>query len=299
MVALALMIPMVASLNIQCLFNSGPFGPFMGSNSYFCQVTSLNVQTEYQIIDGISGTHASEKSDSYVEVLWIIHQTCHYLPKNFQAFFPNIEVLAITASGLKALTKEDLKVFAHLKSLYMNANTFTTLNADLFQFSPKLQHIDMANNKIATLPSEIFDSLENLEQVMLDGNVCVSKNYYDRESIERLKNDIITNCQVSSHNSCEADSKVLDEISALKSLMLYQKNDECSERISKLEAMVSILINDSLSLKKLVSKIPKQVANIIQTLGPPAASTDSAKQEESDEVEVFSAYPTTPASATK
>lgn len=300
MAALALMIPVVASLNVRCLYRSGSFGPFVGSNVYHCQVLQLNVQSAGQFVDGITGNHVLEKTNSDVKVLWIINQICHYLPKNFENYFPNIEVLAITDSGLKNLTKDDLKVFKHLKSLYMNANTFKTLDADLFQLSPKLQHIDMAKNQIASLPSNIFDSLENLEQVMLDGNVCSSKNYYDRYSIEKMKDDIKTKCQTAtSPNSCENDSKLLEEIASLKSLILAQKSDECSDRIANLEASVSVLINDNLSLKKLVSKIPKQVANIMKTLGTRAASTDVAKQEESDEVDVFSVYPTTSASTFK
>lgn len=289
------MIPMVASLNIKCIFNSGPFGPFVGSSVYFCQVDALDVQTVDQVVDGISGTHSWSKSDSDVEVLWIIHQTCHYLPKNFESHFPNLEVLAITGSGLKVLTKDDLKVFKHLKSLYMNDNTFKTLDADLFQFSPKLKHIDMSDNQIATLPSGIFDAIEDLEQVMLDGNVCVSKNYFNAEMIAKMKNDIKAKCNAAEpQKSCETDSEILEQVAALKSLMMSQKSDQCSEKVANLEVLVSRLIDDNLSLRKLVSKIPRQVANIIKTLGVQATPTDLPKEDESDEIKVFSLYPTEP-----
>lgn len=119
--------------------------------------------------------------------------TCFFLPDNMDSHFPNLNHLDVTNTGLKIITKDNMKMFPHLKYLYIRKNLIENLPPDLFECNKELQFINLSENKIKIVDEKTFDSLPNLISVNMEGNVCIDKSVYN--DIVSLKTEIILKCQ--------------------------------------------------------------------------------------------------------
>lgn len=144
----------------------------------------------------MKGRHPAGESNDNVNTLLIIEQICEFFPVGIDKQFQKLEGVAIQKSGLKKITKNDLRGFANLKSISLFGNQLETLESNLFIFNPKLKLISVFSNKLKHVFSNIFDGLNNLERVYFRSNPCISEDGMNKEKIEQLKCKLIENCSV-------------------------------------------------------------------------------------------------------
>ncbi|KAG5669992.1 hypothetical protein PVAND_000280 [Polypedilum vanderplanki] len=174
----------VFSFTLECKFDD-----YLYEKNYKCDVEKLSVTTHNQIVSDVSGLHIPRRTNADVIILSIDGQTAHYLPQGLDKFFPNVIYLNINKSGLKEITKNDLKNFPKLRNIAVRGNDIESLPSDLFEYNPEITNIGFASNKIKSIGKDIFKSLNNLESVNLLRNTCISQQSNNRSEIaEMMKN---------------------------------------------------------------------------------------------------------------
>lgn len=95
------------ALTLHCKFDD-----YLYEGNYKCEVENLSITARNEIVSEVSGTHISaRRTNADVIILSIEDQTAHYLPRDLARFFPNLMYLTINKSGLREITKNDLRDF--------------------------------------------------------------------------------------------------------------------------------------------------------------------------------------------
>lgn len=144
----------------------------------------------------MKGQHPAGESNDNVNTLLIFEQICEFFPVGIENQFQKMEGIAIQKSGLKKITKNDLRGFPKLKSISLFGNQLITLESNLFLFNTELKLVSLFNNKLKHVFSNIFDGLNDLERVYLSSNPCISEEALNAEKLEQLKCKLIENCSV-------------------------------------------------------------------------------------------------------
>lgn len=139
------------------------------------------------------GQHPVESNDN-VNTFLVFEQICEYFPVGVDKYFKSLEGLAVQKSGLKKITKNDLKPFNKLKSLSLYGNSLTSLESNLFMFNSKLKLISVFNNKLKHIFPNILDGLNHLERVYFSSNPCFNEDGVNPEKLEQLKCKLIESC---------------------------------------------------------------------------------------------------------
>lgn len=77
----------------------------------------------------------------------IQEQTCEFLPRGFEKFFPNLEGLRVATCGLVSLAHWDLRVFPKLRNCEMFHNYLMMLESDFFKYNPQLEYLTFVLRK--------------------------------------------------------------------------------------------------------------------------------------------------------
>jgi Leucine-rich repeat (LRR) protein len=170
-----------SALTLQCKFDD-----YLYDKNYKCEVEGLDVTATNQIVSDVSGLHIPRRTNADVIILSIDGQTAHYLPQGLDKFFPNVIYLNINKSGLKEITKNDLKNFPQLRNIAVRGNEIESLPGDLFEYNTQITNIGFAGNKIKSIGNDIFKSLNNLESVNLLRNTCISQQATNRSEIAEM-----------------------------------------------------------------------------------------------------------------
>jgi hypothetical protein len=177
------------ALTLHCKFED-----YIYDGNYKCEVENLRITTRNEIVSEVSGTHLARRTNSDVIILAIGDQTAHYLPKNLGQLFPNLLYLSINKSGLKEITKNELKDLPKLRNIVVIGNDIENLAGDLFEFNSQLAHIRFPTNKIKTIGKDIFKSLSNLESVNLIRNECINQQASNLPEIDKMMKDSESEC---------------------------------------------------------------------------------------------------------
>lgn len=185
------MLPIVTSLKIRCQYQSvATFASVIGSH-YKCYTRKVDIKNPDEVIEGIDGTHEDGKSSDDVKSISIFEATCYYFPKGLEKIFKNIQDITVYNSGLKTITRDDLRPFPDLKALSLENNKITSLDSNLFEFNTKLNRIKLRGNFLSTVAAGVFDPLSDLAELSIsyeDGRI--TRNAYDRDGVERIKHEI-------------------------------------------------------------------------------------------------------------
>lgn len=117
-----------------------------------------------------------------------------YFPRGLENFFPNLETLVITQTGLKYFTADDIKVFPNLTSLFLNGNQLEEIYAKTFEFNEKLETIDLSANKLSNVGFNFFKFLKNLKSINLSNNVCINERAQNSDELKKVKIILNENC---------------------------------------------------------------------------------------------------------
>lgn len=193
LVALVFIITAAKSFELDCEYEKVGWDDIIGA-AFTCKVKNLNITQPKSLITSLRGQHAVGESNDNVNTFLIFEQICDYFPVGVEKYFKNLEGIAVQKSGLKRLTKSDLKPFANLKSISLFGNMLTTLESNLFMFNPKLKLISVFNNKLKHVYPNVFDGLNHLEKVYFSSNPCFNEDGPNPEKIEKVKCKLIESC---------------------------------------------------------------------------------------------------------
>lgn len=148
-----------------------------------------------QVITKLAGQHpASGNTNDKVTALLIFEQICEYFPAGFDKFFKGLLGIAVQKSGLKKLTKRDLKHFTELKSLSLYGNKLETLESDLFYYNLQLEMLSVFDNSLTNVHPEVLRGLVHLKRIHFNANPCIDEEALTKEKIEQLKCKFIDKC---------------------------------------------------------------------------------------------------------
>lgn len=145
------------------------------------------VITDNEVVTEVSQNHAVGKSNSDVEVLYVVDQTLQFLPKNIKEFFPNLKGITIFESKLQMFRKEDIEPFQQLLFFFIGGgNEIKTIDGDLFDSNPTVQYVSFTGNPITNIAPKVFDSLINLKEIHCFQCKCHSIDK-DARKIDEIK----------------------------------------------------------------------------------------------------------------
>lgn len=160
-----------------------------------CNVRELEVKHPNETVTGISGTLSSVVNYDNITTFKVDSSPqFEYLPLGIEKFFPNIDKIEITGTGLKILTQDNLKRFPKLKTLVASYNELEYLDTNVFEFNDVIEEIDLSGNKLKHLPSNSFRVLRNLKKLDLMDNVCVNDTAKTPRELRKLKSILSDNC---------------------------------------------------------------------------------------------------------
>jgi hypothetical protein len=110
-----------------------------------------------------------------------------FIPMGITNYFRNLTVLVIAQTGLKSVTKSDLKPFKSLKGLYLDKNELDVLESDLFENNLKLQEINFSENLLKHIAFDILEPLKNLYRADFFSNPCIDFGAGNTREIQTLK----------------------------------------------------------------------------------------------------------------
>jgi Leucine-rich repeat (LRR) protein len=180
------------SFDLECEFAFDSW--ILNGTPYTCNVKNLSLKTPIEIVTNIIGRHLEGKANSDVIELNINDQVCMFLPNNIETFFPNLESLKVTKSGLVEIHQKDLRVFPKLRCCDFSDNFIKTLDSDSFEKNPEINYLFFDGNKINKISRNILKPLKKLKEANFEGNKCVNMVAQKPEEIDDLQNHINENC---------------------------------------------------------------------------------------------------------
>lgn len=185
-----------------------------------CLVRNVSSATPHEPISSITNKFLNlEEIKSFY-----IYQSprCFYIPFGIEKYFPHIETLFITHSGLKTVTNEDLKPFRHLKGLYMHNNQIESLGKDFFIYNTEIEEVNLSDNKLRNLAFDVLEPLISLEKIEIFRNTCIDSGAATADDIQVLKNTLHEQCppKIVVHK----ERSTADNVEALKARILELEN---------------------------------------------------------------------------
>lgn len=134
---------------------------------YICDGRNIMVNSQNVRVSSIKGIHKTGFSNENVTALRIISQPMKYLPRNLGFFFPNLERLTITQTGLKEMRY--MEELTKLREISMEKNNLTEFNEHYSSKLKGLESLSLSNNAIRKLSS--FEEFTNLRTIDLGHNL--------------------------------------------------------------------------------------------------------------------------------
>lgn len=247
----SLVIVATHQFELDCSFERAGWDDVIGP-AYACKVFNLNVTKPKSLITSLRGQHPAGFSNDNVNTFLVFEQICEYFPVGIEKNF-NLIGLAVQKSGLKRITKGDLKPFGDLKSISLFGNVLTSLESDLFIFNPKLKLISFFNNHLMHVSGNVFDGISHLERAYFSSNPCINEDVLSSDKIEQLKCKLIESCpetyEMIEHSEIEADLRKMRESFGALSINLVRTRKKLQQNEERCRVQASV--NDSESCEVL------------------------------------------------
>jgi Leucine rich repeat len=182
-------------ISLECEYNTANWLHL--GNVYYCEakVGQLNAG---HAVTGVSGNHASGKTNDDVKAIQIMNQALDFIPRDVNKYFKNIQGLSMWNAKLKVISKFDLQQFPELRSFYINGNPIEAVEGDLFSYTKKLRLVALENNKITSVGANLFSDLKDLRALFFQYNSCLSEYVSDNPTAAlELSKRIVQACPVS------------------------------------------------------------------------------------------------------
>lgn len=163
-----------------------------------CETSGLEVKNANETVTTISGTLGAIVSYKKIKTFKVNSSPLlQYFPGGLEKFFPNVETLVITQTGLKQLTADDIKIFPNLTTLDLSDNQLEEIDAEAFKFNEKLETINLSGNKLKKADID-FEFLKNLKTINLYNNDCINEAAEDPSGLQKIRTILDENCSKSS-----------------------------------------------------------------------------------------------------
>jgi Leucine-rich repeat (LRR) protein len=234
------------SINLECTFGEVSTGYREVKSGKECNVKNLVIISPNQQITSINGISGSDAIRNDVKIFNAQSQTINYFPRGLEKFFPNIGLIYVHSSKLKAIARQDLEPFSELKEIYLVNNDIEELEDDLFTANEQLLHVSLAGSKIKFIGEETFKPLQQLKSLWLYNNQCINK--FADNDVNKVK-EIINEAKISCRD--ETKSKRQKEITTLKAkvIALENENVRLTNQHELSESELETLREENLQLK--------------------------------------------------
>lgn len=221
-------------------------------DAYTCEGILSNISDIYYYSH--SGIHQSGKSDSDVQMLYIINNTnLDYIPK-YGDHFKNLTALYISSCGIKNIYVTDLISYPNLRWISLSKNLIEIVPGNFFVYTPNVETIFLYENKIKEVGRGLLNSLDNLIFANFKDNVCIDRLALTPNDLQLLTYQLLADC--SNNDQTNTTQTPTTTTEAPRNSTTQQPNYTCgkgsiSERICYLETQNEILLrrNDELSWK--------------------------------------------------
>jgi len=175
------------AVDLECNFNIGPDYGAVGP-IYRCEVkTNLNIKSpEDAIINAISGTHMSGKTNDDVLTFDAMSKIIDYFPKGLEKWFKNLKAIRMLNGRLKQISQSDLKPFPNLVYLEIQNTDIQILEDDLFTNHPNIQVVWLLSNKIFHVGKNVFNNMNDITWLGFESNPCISINALNNSTAAKL-----------------------------------------------------------------------------------------------------------------
>jgi hypothetical protein len=145
------------------------------------------------IIEGVRGTHSTNRSNADVNGFREEGNKLQYIPTNLGNVFPNLKAIFIVAPLLQ-LSASDLKPFPNLVMTYIHRFKFTSIESDLFQYTKKLRLIRLSFGSLKNVGENILSGLSELTEGYFNDNTCINYEASTPQMMATLKQKLLTQC---------------------------------------------------------------------------------------------------------
>lgn len=140
---------------------------------YTCNAT-VYLTGDDQRIESITGNHLAGKGNNDVQGFYIRYQwEVKKAPNDLYKFFPNIESITFSQTGIDYLDKEHLHGLSKLWAINYFNNSITSIGNDLFESQPNtMQRIEFFNSPIEHIGYNVFSQMSKLTTLYITGTPC-------------------------------------------------------------------------------------------------------------------------------
>lgn len=158
------------------------------------KLLSVKTSDANAVVVGVTKNHLPSKGNDHVDYFRLMYEELGHFPEELENFFPNLIGLRIYKSGLKEVSKEDLRPYPQLKLLALDENEIEVLEENLFEQTPNLQWIYFDDNNIVHIAPKLLGSLSQLQWAYFSGNLCIDENAINSMQVHRLTLKMSAKC---------------------------------------------------------------------------------------------------------
>ena len=118
------------------------------------------------------------------------------IPKDVFYSLPNLESLLLHNNKIEALDRDTFINNLKLKEIYIYGNKIEFLDAGLFRKNLKMEGIHIDHNRLMFIEPELLTPLKNLKVANFESNICLSENFPNSVTLDRLKEIFSQKCKV-------------------------------------------------------------------------------------------------------
>lgn len=252
-----------AAVILKCTFIAGGFLEIGGV--YYCDVSSLSVNSQYTNVTGATGTHLTRfNNDGVTGLSFGDCPSMLFLPSKIETIFKKLEAIQIYRTGLKRITKNDLKPFTKLRAFRICHSNIETLEKDLFIYNNQLEVIWLDNNKITHIDGNLLNSLPNLRDIDLRVNYCIDINAVTRGDVARVAIYFRSQCQDSDRVLMGKLEILVEQLSQLEAMRT--ELNKMSEHRNVIDTKLETLERNAADLQSENGICKCQLASIFMNL---------------------------------
>jgi Leucine-rich repeat (LRR) protein len=93
-----------------------------------------------------------------------------YLPVDIVDAFPNVQLVNIYFTQIKAVSKKNFHGLSKITTLYLSNNKISSIGEETFDDCQSIFTLDLDSNELTSLPPQLFSKLARLDTLHLNGN---------------------------------------------------------------------------------------------------------------------------------
>ena len=223
---------------------------------YTCLSSQVIQSRNETSLTEVRGRHITGRTDENVHGFTLRNSfVLNQIPKNVEAFFPNLIAIEYHGGNLTSVSADDIKPFPNLKLLSLSSQQLVTLDGDLFKHTPKIQAIFFRDNFITNVGHNFLSDLNDLIVADFRHNPCVHFFANSFTQIENLKTMLLRQCpplktpeppttisttSTTTSGECSIRCTIDEETDELKAKVdaLTEANEKYEERFVELERRI-------------------------------------------------------------